>query len=77
MDNILGYTITDLVSNLLYYDRKEDEELPRGAIEEMISSKVVTVSDIVDKFRVELMKGLKGVIESSQDYLETSEGESE
>jgi hypothetical protein len=31
-DLILG-TIDDLVGDFLYYDRKGDEDLPRGAIE--------------------------------------------
>ena len=36
---ILGCT-EDLVSNFLYYDRKEDEDLPRGTIEEAISKRL-------------------------------------
>jgi hypothetical protein len=42
--------IDDTILDLLYYDRKEDEELPKGAIEQMIKSGEVSVQDIVDRF---------------------------
>jgi len=54
MNEILSNTIDDLVANFLYYDRKEDEELPRGAIEEMIEKKEATVEEIVGYFWSEL-----------------------
>lgn len=47
---ILG-TIRDGVSDLMYYDRKEDEELPRGSIEEAIQKGELTMEDMVDAFR--------------------------
>jgi len=56
-DLILG-TIEDLISDFLYYDRKEDEELFRGDIEEAIESGVVTIEEIVEKFSNELKKNL-------------------
>ncbi len=43
-------TVEDLVGAFLYYDRKEDEDLPRGAIEEAITNGEVTVDEIVNKF---------------------------
>lgn len=43
-------TLDDLVSNFLYYDRKEDEDLPRGAIEEAVEAGEITVDDMVKKF---------------------------
>jgi len=46
---ILG-TVDDLVSNFLYYDRKEDEELPRGAIQEAVESGIITAERIVRQF---------------------------
>jgi len=52
---ILGH-IEDVVSNLLYYDRKEDESLPVGVIEQAIEDGVLTVDDIVEKFKQELIK---------------------
>ena len=51
-------TIRDLVSNLLYYDRKEDEELPRGAIEGAVERGDLTVDEMVAAFRLSLEKGL-------------------
>ena len=51
-------TISDLVSCFLYYDRKEDEDLPRGAIEEAIQNNEITFDEIVKQFERELFKGL-------------------
>lgn len=56
-DQILG-TVDDLVSGFLYYDRKEDEALPRGAIEDAIAAGEVTVDEIAGKFRSALEAGL-------------------
>ncbi len=53
-DLILDY-ISDLISNFLYYDRKEDEDLPLGAIEESIKAGEITVDEMVTAFR----KGLE------------------
>lgn len=40
-------TCSDMASKLLYYDRKEDEELPVGAIEEMILNGDLTVDELL------------------------------
>lgn len=56
---ILG-TVSDLALDFLYYDRKEDEELPRGAIEQAIDDGELTVEDIVRQFRTKLIEGLDG-----------------
>jgi hypothetical protein len=47
--------VSDLVSNFLYYDRKEDEELPRGAIENAIFNEEISVEEMVIRFRNELI----------------------
>lgn len=52
-------TVSDLVSNFLYYDRKEDEELPRGSIQHAIEVGEISASEIVKAFRRELEKGCK------------------
>lgn len=52
-------TVKDLVSDFLYYDRKEDEDLPRGAIEEAIEYGVITRAEIYTAFQKELEKGLE------------------
>lgn len=56
--NILACT-SDLVGALLYYDRKEDEDLPRGAIEEAIAAGETSVDEIAAVFRAYLERGLK------------------
>jgi hypothetical protein len=57
-DRILG-TVSDLIADFLYYGRNEDGELPRGAIEEAIKSGEITVDEIVDTFRKELVQGMR------------------
>lgn len=51
-------TIYGTVADLLYYDRKEDEELRIGAIEYLIEKDIITVDEIVGAFREELVKGV-------------------
>jgi hypothetical protein len=46
---ILVY-VEDLVVDFLYYDRKEDEDLPMGAIEQALASGEITKQEIVDRF---------------------------
>ena len=56
--NNIRNTISDMVANFLYYDRKEDESLPRGAIQEAVAAGEITVEDIVFAFESELRAGL-------------------
>lgn len=56
-DLILGH-VKDLVADLLWYDRKEDEDLPRGAIEKAIEDGEITAEEIIEQFRVELEERL-------------------
>ncbi len=53
-------TVDDLVSDFLYYDRKEDEDLPRGKIEELIKKGVITKKEIINQFIKSLTEGLDG-----------------
>jgi hypothetical protein len=48
-------TVQDLVDELLSDGRKEDEELPRGAIEEAIAFGEISIGDIVGVFTDELI----------------------
>lgn len=48
----------DLARDLLYYDRKEDEELPPGVIENAISEEDVHVGEIAEWFTEELMRSI-------------------
>ena len=52
--------ISDMVADFLYYDRKEDEDLPVGKIEELISSDEITMHYICTTFNRELFKGICG-----------------
>lgn len=56
-DSILA-TVSDAVGDLLYYGRKEDEELPLGAIEAATDAGEITVEEIVEAFEAKLRKGL-------------------
>jgi len=51
-------SIRDSVKDLLYYDRKEDEELPKGAIDEEEKAGRITVREMTREFRITLDKGL-------------------
>jgi len=54
-DVILG-VVGDLVANFMYYDRKEDECLPRGAIEKAIEVGAITEDEIIEKFASEIRR---------------------
>ena len=56
-EHILNSAI-DLVGKLLYYDRMDDDELPVGAIEEVLAAGELEESDIVDAFAKELREKL-------------------
>ncbi len=56
MKKYITNTILDLVSNFIYYDRKEDENLPRGAIEKAVENGVITVDEMIEIFALELKK---------------------
>lgn len=55
---VILLTVDDLVANFLYYDRKEDEELPLDAIEEAIIGGEITYVEIVERFVDALGKGI-------------------
>jgi hypothetical protein len=57
-ENIL-FTVDDLVAKFLYYDRKEDEELPLESIEAAIAGCEISADEIVDRFRQQLEEGLE------------------
>ena len=52
-DKILT-VLSDAVLDFMVYDRKEDEDLPRGAIEAAIEAGEITIEDMVNCFRTEL-----------------------
>lgn len=48
--------VKDLVGALMYYDRKEDETLPRGSIEKLVEKGEICAQEIIDEFSTELRK---------------------
>jgi len=53
--------IEDLVSDYLYYNRKEDEDLSRKDMEQLITSGDLTAGELVDRFRTEIVEGIEVV----------------
>lgn len=51
--------ISDMIADFLYYDRKEDDVLTRGMIDEMVIVGEITIDDMVEMFREHLTKGLR------------------
>jgi len=51
-------TISDNINDFLYYDRKEDYDLPVGAIDLAITNGDITIDEIVNHFETELRKNL-------------------
>lgn len=51
-------SVNDLVADFMYYDRKDDYELPRAAIEEAIKAGEITEAEIVARFAEKLREGL-------------------
>jgi len=58
MKDLILAAAEDLAVSFIYYDRKEDEDLPRGAIEEAVKKGEITVDEIVSRFE----KTLRGQI---------------
>ena len=49
-------TVTDSVADLLYYNRKNDEDLPVGKIEQLIIAGVISKDEIINSFAAEIRK---------------------
>lgn len=47
-------TIRDSVRDLMFYDRKDDEELPKGMIEDMVKRGEITLDDMAQVFKEEM-----------------------
>ena len=50
MRDVILNAAQDTMAGFLYYDRKEDEELPVGAIETAIVTGEVSIADILEVF---------------------------
>lgn len=51
--------ISDLCSNFLYYDRKEDEKLSMEQLNEAVKTGEITVDEMVAEFRKHLENTFK------------------
>lgn len=51
--------VEDLVTSFIYYDRKEDEDLPVGVIEATLAAGEISVEDMVAKFEGMLREGVE------------------
>lgn len=49
--NTILDTIDDLVRNLTYYDRKDDEDLTEELFDRAIETGEITIDEMVEKFR--------------------------
>ena len=47
-------TISDLCSDFLYYDRKEDEDLSMEQLNQAVNSCEITIDEMVNEFRKHL-----------------------
>lgn len=56
--DIILASINDLVVNFTYYDRKEDEDLSYEDLQAAIEEGEITIDEIVEKFRKQLVKEL-------------------
>lgn len=56
-ENILN-AIDDLVADFLFYERKEDESLRVGAIDQAVRDGSITVDEMVERFRRCVEEGL-------------------
>ena len=53
-------TISDLCSDFLYYDRKEDEELSIELLNEAVANGEITIDEMVAEFRKHLENTFNG-----------------
>ena len=56
-DKILN-TVSDLVTNFVYYDRREDETLNSEQLYQAIRKGVVSIDEITSRFRNELISAI-------------------
>lgn len=59
MENLKGYILglaSDAMTDFLYYDRKEDSSVGVGVIENAIIEGVITIDEILEVIREELVQ---------------------
>ena len=58
MKELILNIVDDLIGTFLYYDRQEDEDLPKGVIEASLKNNEITIDEIVDRFKQKLIEGV-------------------
>ncbi|MCK9430434.1 MAG: hypothetical protein M0R17_10575 [Candidatus Omnitrophica bacterium] len=53
--------ISDLCSNFLYYDRKEDEELSTEQLYNVVKTNIITIDEMTSEFKKHLLATLPNV----------------
>lgn len=61
MKELILNNIKDLVSDFVYYDRKEDEELNAEQLREAIGNGTISIDEIVAQFRETLQLKLSNL----------------
>lgn len=59
MKKLILDAVSDLVYDFLVYDREDDEELPRGSIQDAIKNGKITTDEIIEKFRQQFNQQIK------------------
>lgn len=59
-------TVSDLISDFLYYDRKGDETLPQGLIDQAVATGTITLDELVQAWS----DGLKGGLDIPSQTLQ-------
>jgi len=57
--NLILKEVHDKAIALVYYDRKEDEDLPSFSIEKAIESGIISIDDIVEAFRINVTEFIR------------------
>jgi hypothetical protein len=64
--DIILATVRDLAADFLYYDRKEDEELPVGAIEEAVVNREIMPAEMAHEFFLQVHSAVKSQQENTK-----------
>lgn len=56
--DLIKRNIEDSAKDLLYYNRKEDEDLPLGLIEQCIKDDIISIDYIVDVYKNALIENI-------------------
>ena len=62
MKILIKNTLTDLMSNFLYYDRKEDDELGVDDIDKAINNGIISIDELTAQFKDELTNGINNLL---------------